>query len=184
MNRLLMIIALVAFTLATGCCSGTKVDWGGKLAVRQPDGTVLTNKDGEPFYENEKNHYEDSNWLTRREERGLEVTANADGSYQAKLDTRTNDVSENGIKMVQGSIEATTKLVTAVGEAYAKISGGAATDVTTAVVSKVIKAFTDGGGDTEKATVTTTDNAIKVSDGNICTTCDPQGNCTTGACSQ
>lgn len=186
MNKMLMLCALVALALIglTGCTSMTEVDWGGRMAVRQPDGTVLVNKDGEPFYESGKNHYRDSNWLTKREERDVAVKANPDGSYEAGLGSRSNDVSENGIKMVQGSIEATTKLVTAVGEAYAKISGGAATDVTTAVVSKVIQAFTSGGGNTEKATVTTADSTIKVSDGSICTTCDQQGNCTTGACSE
>ena len=186
MNKMLMLCALVALALIglTGCTSYTEIQWGGKTALRNADGTVITSPQGEPYYETAPNTYEDHNWLTKREERDVAVEARPDGSYTAKLGARTNDVSENGIQMVQGSIEATTKLVTAVGEAYAKISGGAATDVTTAVVSKVIQAFTSGGGNAEKATVTTKDNTIKVSDGSICTTCDPQGNCTTGACSE
>lgn len=185
MNKLLMLCALVALTLATGCCSGTEVHFGGKTAVRNPDGTVIVDKDGAPYYESEKNTYEDSNWLTKREERDVKVKVNADGSYEAGIGSRVNDVSENGIKMVTGSIEATTKLVSECAAAYVKIAGGGvATDATTAAVSKIIQAFTSGGGDTEKATVTTDEatKTVTVSDGTICTTCDESGNCTTGAC--
>ena len=185
MNKMLMLCALAALSILglVGCTSSTRIEWGGKTALRNADGVVVVSKDGQPYYETAPNTYKDSNWLTKREEREVEVVANADGSYTAKLGSRTNDVSENGIRMVTGSIEATTKLVSACAEAYVKIAGGGvATDVTTAVVSKVIQAFTSGGGDVGKATVTTTDNAIKVSDGAICTTCDPDGNCTTGAC--
>jgi len=186
MKKMMMICAaVVALLMGAGCTSTTRVEWGGKQAVRNSDGTVLVSKDGSPYYESEKNVYKDSNWLTKREERDLSVKANADGSYEASLGSRVNDVSENGIKMVTGSIEATTKLVAECAAAYVKIAGGGvATDATTAVVAKVISAFKSGGGDTEKATVTTTDNTVKVSDGSVCTTCDPQGNCTTGACSE
>lgn len=185
MKHMLKLCALATLVLLglTGCTSYTEIKWGGKTALRHADGTVITSPQGEPYYDTAPNTYEDHNWLTKREERDVAVEARPDGSYTAKLGSRTNDVSENGIRMVTGSIEATTKLVSACAEAYVKIAGGGvATDVTTAVVSKVIQAFTSGGGDVGKATVTTTDNAIKVSDGAICTTCDPDGNCTTGTC--
>lgn len=187
MNKILMYCALVALALIglTGCTSYTEIKWGGKTALRNADGTVIVSPQGEPYYETAANTYEDHNWLTKREERDVAVEARPDGSYTAKLGARTNDVSENGIKMVTGSIEATTRLVSECAAAYVKIAGGGvATDATTAVVSKIIQAFTSGGGNAEKATVTTTAQGVQVSDGNICTTCSADGTCTTGACSE
>ena len=186
MNKMLMLCALAALFIAglTGCTSYTEIKWGGKTALRNSDGTVIVSPQGEPYYETAPNTYEDHNWLTKREERDVAVEARPDGSYTAKLGGRTNDVSENGIKMVTGSIEATTRLVSECAAAYVKIAGGGvATNATTAVVSKIIQAFTSGGGNAENAKVTTTDKGVQVSDGTICTTCTPDGTCTTGACS-
>ena len=62
--------------------------------------------------------------------------------------------------------------------AYVTIAGGGAqADTTTAIVSKVIKYFTDKGGNVEKATVTTDEAAktLKVDDGTTCISCDAAG---------
>lgn len=186
MNKMLMLCALAALFILglTGCTSTTKVEWGGKTAVRQPDGTVLTDDKGTPYYESGKNVYKDSNMLTKREERDLKVKANADGSYEAALGSRVNDVSENGIKMVTGSIEATTKLVSACAAAYATIAGGATADAATTVVSKMISYFTSKGGKVDNATVTTdkASGTVQISDGTVCTTCTADGTCSDGAC--
>ena len=180
-------IALASCTVAmTGCTSSTRIEWGGKTAVRQPDGTVLVDEKGTPHYESEKNVYKDSNWLTKREERDVKVKVNADGSYEAGIGSRVNDVSSNGVSMVTGGIEATTKLVSTCAAAYATIAGGGAqADTVTSVVTKMISYFTGKGGDAAKATVSTDGNAVKVTDGTTTILCDKDGNCSdcaTGAC--
>lgn len=181
MKKLMMVVAVgAAIATMTGCTSATRIEWGGKRAVRNPDGTVLADKDGKPYYETEKNHYEDSNWLTKREERDVKVDAKADGSYTASLGSRVNDVSSNGVAIVTGGINELTKLVATAADAYVKIAGGGAqADTAISTASKVINYFASKGGDVEKATVTTdtASNTLKVSDGTICVECDAQGNC-------
>ena len=186
MNKMLILCALMALFIAglTGCTSYTEIKWGGKTALRNADGTVITSPQGEPYYETAPNTYEDHNWLTKREERDVAVEARPDGSYTAKLGGRTNDVSENGIKMVTGGIEATTKLVSACAATYATIAGGATADAATTVVSKMISYFTSKGGNVDNATVTTDKESgtVKISDGTVCTTCTADGTCSDGAC--
>ena len=178
-----MIIALAAGAAAmmTGCTSSTKIAWGGKTAVRQPDGTVLVDEKGPPHYESETNVYEDSNWLTKREERDVKVKVNADGSYEAGIGSRVNDVSSNGVAIVTGSIDATTRLVSTCAAAYVTIAGGGAqADTVTSVVTKMIRLFRSKGGDVAKATVTTDEAArkITISDGTACVECSEAGACT------
>ncbi len=176
----IMILAALGAAFA-GCTSSTLIEWGGKSALRNPDGTVITAPDGTPYYESGKNRYEDHNCLTKREERDVKVEVQSDGSYSASLGSRVNDVSTNGIAMVTGGINAMTKLVSTCAAAYVTIAGGGAqADTVTSIVSKMIKSFVDKGGATEKATVTTdtTKNTLKVSDGSTCVECDAAGNCT------
>ncbi len=178
MKKITILAALVA--VFAGCTSSTSIKWGGKKAVRNPDGAVITAANGTPYYESEPNVYEDSNWLTKREERDVKVEVQADGAYTASLGSRVNDVSTNGIAMVTGGINAMTKLVSTCAAAYVTIAGGGAqADTTTAIVSKMVKYFTDKGGDAEKATVTTdtTTGTVKISDGTVCTSCTADGTC-------
>ena len=178
MKQILILAALVA--VFAGCTSSTSIKWGGKKAVRDADGTVLTAADGSPYYESEPNIYDDFNWLTKREERDVKVDVQSDGAYTASLGSRVNDVSTNGIAMVTGGIGAMTKLVSTCAAAYATIAGGGAqADAATAIVSKMVKYFTDKGGDAEKAAVTTDTVAgtVKISDGTICTSCTADGVC-------
>jgi len=179
MKHILILTALCA--AFAGCTSTTRIEWGGKSAVRNADGTVITAPDGTPYYESEKNIYKDSNWLTKREERDVKVEVQSNGAYTASLGSRVNDVSTNGIAMVTGGIGAMTKLVSTCAAAYVTIAGGGAqADTTTAIVSKVIQYFTDKGGNAETATVSTdtTAGTLKVSDGTTCVQCDASGNCT------
>ena len=179
MKKTMILAALVA--AFAGCTSSTSIEWGGKSALRNSDGTVITAPDGSPYYESEKNIYKDSNWLTKREERDVKVEVQPNGASTASLGSRVNDVSTNGIAMVTGGINAMTKLVSTCAAAYVTIAGGGAqADVTTTVVSKIIKSFVDKGGDTDKATVTTdaAQNTLRVSDGSTCVECDAAGNCT------
>ena len=178
MKKITVLAALVA--AFAGCTSSTRIEWGGKAAVRDADGSVIKAPDGTPYYESPKNIYEDSNWLTKREERDVKVDVQSNGAYTASLGSRVNDVSTNGIAMVTGGINAMTKLVSTCAAAYVTIAGGGAqADTTTAIVSKMVKYFTDKGGDAEKATVTTdtTTGTVKISDGTVCTSCTADGTC-------
>lgn len=175
MKRMLMLVALAALTAVfTGCTSSTRIEWGGKMAVRQPDGTVLVDATGTPHYESEKNVYKDSNWLTKREERDVKVKVNADGSYEAGIGSRVNDVSTNGIAMVTGGLDATTKLVSTCAAAYMTIAGGGAqADTATALASKLVSYFVDKGGNADKATVSTdaASGTMTVTDGTTSVQC-------------
>lgn len=181
MKRMLMLVALAALTAVfTGCTSSTRIEWGGKMAVRQPDGTVLVDATGTPHYESEKNVYKDSNWLTKREERDVKVKVNPDGSYEAGIGSRVNDVSTNGIAMVTGGLDATTKLVSTCAAAYVTIAGGGAqADTATALASKLVSLFISNGGDADKATVSTdsASGTLTVTDGKTSVQCK-DGSCT------
>lgn len=180
MKKMLMLIALAALTVVfTGCTSSTRIEWGGKMAVRQPDGTVLVDANGTPHYEAEKNVYKDSNWLTKREERDVKVKVNPDGSYEAGIGSRVNDVSSNGIAMVTGSIDATTRLVSTCAAAYVTIAGGGAqADTATAIAAKIVSYFTSKGGDADKAKVSTdaASGTLTVTDGTTAVQCK-DGSC-------
>ena len=179
MKRMLMLVALAALTAVfTGCTSSTRIEWGGKMAVRQPDGTVLVDATGTPHYESEKNVYKDSNWLTKREERDVKVKVNADGSYEAGIGSRVNDVSTNGIAMVTGGVNSLTRLVSTCAAAYMTIAGGGAqADTAMELASKLVSYFVDKGGNADKATATASDGTVKISDGMTTVTCDKDGNC-------
>ena len=180
MKYMIMTIALAALTAVfSGCTSSTRIEWGGKMAVRQPDGTVLVDASGTPHYESEKNVYKDSNWLTKREERDVKVKVNPDGSYEAGIGSRVNDVSTNGIAMVTGGLDATTKLVSTCAAAYVTIAGGGAqADTATALASKLVSYFVNKGGNTYKATVSTdaSTGALTVTDGTTSVQCK-DGSC-------
>ena len=176
MKQTMILAALVA--AFAGCTSSTSIKWGGKKAVRNADGTVLAAANGSPYYESEPNVYDDFNWLTKREERDVKVEVQSDGAYTASLGSRVNDVSTNGIAMVTGGINSMTKLVSACAAAYVTIAGGGAqADTVTDIVSKMVKYFTDKGGNIEKAAVTTEAGMVKLSDGTVCTSCTQDGIC-------
>ena len=75
--------------------------------------------------------------------------ARFEGEYEGGAD------ATNLTQLVQTSLDSMTKLATAVGEAYAKIAGGAQADTALDVAAKVVNYFKSSGGDAEKATVTT-----------------------------
>ena len=100
------------------------------------------------------------------------------------LNKYERDLSTNAVVMVEKMFRGGADLELAIGDAYVKIAGGGAqADTVTEVAKKVYDAFTAGGGDPSKATVATEGDKLTSSDGSVCTTCTPDGNCTTGACS-
>ena len=120
----------------------------------------------------------------KEELKGLEIGVGTNGTVHLSLGTYDRDLSTNAVVMVEKMFSGGAQLAIAIGDAYTKIAGGGAqADTVTAVVKKVYSAFTSGGGDPSKATVATEGDKLTISDGSVCTTCTPDGQCTTGACS-
>ena len=115
---------------------------------------------------------------------GLAISVSTNGTVSLDLNKYERDLSTNAVVMVEKMFKGGADLALAIGDAYVKIAGGGAqADTVTEVVKKVYGAFTSGGGDPSKATVATEGDKLTISDGSVCTTCTPDGNCTTGACS-
>ena len=115
---------------------------------------------------------------------GLSISVSTNGTVSLDLNKYERDLSTNAVVMVEKMFKGGADLALAIGDAYVKIAGGGAqADTVTEVVKKVYGAFTSGGGDPSKATVATEGDKLTISDGSICTTCTPDGNCTTGNCS-
>ena len=116
---------------------------------------------------------------------GLAISVSTNGTVSLDLNKYERDLSTNAVVMVEKMFKGGADLALAIGDAYVKIAGGGAqADTVTEVVKKVYGAFTSGGGDPSKATVATEGDKLTISDGSVCTTCTPDGNCTTGACSE
>ena len=176
MNKLTIIAALVGCAILTGCVS-EEITWGGEKAVRNPDGTVLTNKDGVPYYEKEQNHLERFSHLNDTELKDFHVKADRE-SYEAAIGTLGSFTGSNTIGVINASIGGATKLVAECGVLYTKIAGGATVDVASAAVSKVVSFFQSKGGDVDKATASIEGDQLKITDGTTCVTCDKTGSCT------
>ena len=173
---------LFAALVAAGVCGcvSEELTWGGNKVVRQPDGTVLVDKEtGKPYYEKDQNHLERFSHLNDVELKELHVKADGD-SYEAHLGSLGSFTGSNTVNVISASLTGTTKLVAECGVLYSKIAGGAATDVVTAAVSKMVAYFASKGGDAEKATATLDEatKSVKISDGTTCVECDAAGNCT------
>ena len=116
---------------------------------------------------------------------GLSISVSTNGTVALDLNKYERDLSTNAVVMVEKMFKGGADLALAIGDAYVKIAGGGAqADTVTAFVKKAYAAFTGGGGDPSKATVATEGDKLTISDGSTCTTCTPDGNCTTGACSE
>ena len=179
---IVLLCAACGAAILTGCVSEEFI-WGGKKAVRQPDGTVLVNKDtGAPYYEKEQNHLERFSHLNDLELNELHVKADGD-SYEAHLGQLGSFTGSNTIGVINASLGGATKLVAECGVLYAKIAGGATVDVASAAVGKMVKFFQSNGGNVDQAKAELVDGKVQISDGTTCVTCDKAGNCTTGNCS-
>ena len=115
---------------------------------------------------------------------GLSISVSTNGTVALDLNKYERDLSTNAVVIVENMFKGGADLALAIGDAYVKIAGGGAqADTVTEVVKKVYGAFTSGGGDPSKATVATEGDKLTISDGSVCTTYTPDGNCTTGNCS-
>lgn len=100
------------------------------------------------------------------------------GTWSINADGYERDLSTNATLMVKEMFSGGAQLAIAIGDAYAKIAGGGAqADTALSVAKSVYSFFTSKGGDAAKATVTTSDGKLVVSDGSTCIECDAAGNC-------
>lgn len=114
---------------------------------------------------------------------GLSIGVETNGTVKLDLNRYNRDLSTNSVTMTKTMFDGGAQLVTAIGEAYVKIAGGGAqADTILSVARNAYNDFVLGGGDATKSTVTVDDGKVKVTDGSVCTTCKPDGTCTTGAC--
>ena len=177
MNKLTIIAAIIGCAIMTGCVS-EEITWGGEKAVRQPDGTVLVNKDtGAPYYEKDQNHLERFSHLNDIEFKDFHVKADKD-SYEAGIGTLGSFTGSNTIGVIDASLGGATKLVAECGILYAKIAGGATVDVASEAAGKVVQFFQSKGGDVDKATATIEGDKLQVTDGTTSVSCTADGTCT------
>lgn len=116
---------------------------------------------------------------------GLEIGVETNGTVKLSLGTYNRDLSPQAVTMVKEMFAGGANLAIAIGDAYTKIAGGGAqADTLMTMINKAYKAFTSGGGDASKAKVTINGETFDITDGSVCTTCTPDGNCTTGSCSE
>ena len=113
---------------------------------------------------------------------GFKVSVGTNGVLDVSLDTYDRDLSTNAVVLTKTIFDGSANLAQAVAKAYATISTGGSSDLTGAIVSKVVNYFKSKGGDASKSTVISDGTTIKVTDGSTCITCDADGNCTEGTC--
>ena len=174
---IVLLCAACGAVVLTGCVS-EEITWGGEKAVRQPDGTVLVNKDtGAPFYEKDQNHLERFSHLNDIEFKDFHVKADKD-SYEAGIGTLGSFTGSNTIGVIDASLGGATKLVAECGVLYTKIAGGVTADVASSAVSNAVSFFKSKGGDVDKATATIEGDKLKITDGTTCVSCTADGTCT------
>lgn len=111
---------------------------------------------------------------------GLEIGVHTNGSVTLALAKYSRDLSTNSVAMTREMFAGGANLVTAIGDAYVKIAGGGAqADAVIETAKRAYNLFSSSGGDPAKAVVTTSSSGLQVSDGSVCVTCDPAGNCST-----
>lgn len=182
MKKIMIALAACAAAVFTGCKSIEVERHAARLAtVENADGTVSVVKDAanNPVVLDggwEVDYFQHWNWqkfdsLSAKAGQGVSLDIN---NYEGGAD------ATNLTALVHTSLDGFTKLVATAADAYVKVAGGGAqADTAINVASKVVKFFSDKGGDVSKATVTadTASNAIKVTDGTTCVSCDTAGNC-------
>ena len=184
MKKTIVLAAQIGCAIALSGCVSEELTWGGQKAVRQPDGTVLVDtQTGRPYYEKEQNHLERFSHLTDAELKELHVRADAE-TYEAHLGHLGSFCGSNTVAVINAGLGGATKLVAEAGVLYAQIVGGASADVISSLIGKAVSLFKSKGGNVDTATATLDGDKLKISDGKTCVTCDANGNCTSGACSE
>ena len=177
LNKIIMLASMLAgASIITGCVS-EELTWGGMKAVRNPDGTVLVDKEtGKPYYEKDQNHLDRFSHLNDIEMKELHVKADGD-SYEAHLGQLGSFTGSNTVNVIGASLGGATRLVAECGVLYSKIAGGATADVASAVIEKLVSYFQSKGGNVDIAKVSADGDKLKITDGETCVTCTTDGTC-------
>ena len=188
MNKLMLIAAFFAATVLTGCQTRITATKHAE-AVHPIQRVVQVNGQDQVIVD--RYQVSSGGWeATARSPlyatealEGLSIDVETNGTVRLDLNRYNRDLSTNSVIMTKTMFDGGAALVTAIGEAYVKIAGGGAqADTVLSVARKVYTDFALAGGDATKSTVMIEDGAVKLSDGSVCTTCNPDGTCTTGAC--
>ena len=175
MKKLMMVaLAAGAAAVMTGCKS-IEVDRRGQQLATDKNGEVVKTAAGEPLVLDmgwEVDYFQHWNWQK------FDAMKAKAGEAELEINNYSSGADTNLTALVSASFSGGAQLATAIGDAYVKIAGGGAqADTVLNVTKKVISYFTSKGGDASKATVTTEDGKVKVTDGTTCVTCDKDGNC-------
>lgn len=182
MKQILILVALAAATIVTGCKS-IEVERNAQQVATWTDTNgvvraVCDNK-GKPVILDggwSVDYFQHWNW-----QKFDELSATAGTGVSLTINKYESGADSNLVALVSTSLDGLTKLTVAVGEAYVKIAGGGAqADTALKSASKIVNYFREKGGDVNKATVTADEAAktLKVDDGTTCISCDASGNCT------
>ena len=185
MNKLMIVAAIAAVSMLTGCQSVFEVTKKPE-SVHPIEKVVQVNGQDKVIVERyEKSsggyngYYRAPLWSTEHI-KGVKASVKTDGTFDLGIQDYQKELSTNAVNMTREMFSGGAQLATAIGDAYCKIAGGGAqADTVLNVASKAVKMFTDKGGDATKATVTTDEAAktLKISDGTTCVECSEAGVC-------
>lgn len=190
MNKLIMVTAAacaVALMGTTGCKSIEVERHASRIAtVQNADGTVsvVRDKENNPVVLDggwKVDYFQHWNW-----QRFDSLSAKAGAGVSLDINNYESGADSNLTALVHTSLDGATKLIATAAEAYVKVAGGAQADMALSVAQKVYTYFTGKGGDVSKAEIKTdtAENKFTVTDGKTSVTCDKDGNCTDGSCSE
>ena len=112
---------------------------------------------------------------------GLSLGIQTNGLVELELGHYGRDLSTNSVTTVREMFSGGAQLVTAIGDAYLRITGGGVTAETVlANANRIYSLFTSSGGNPSAASVTVNDadGSISVCDGTTCVNCNAAGLCT------
>ena len=181
----LMILAALAATLAALCGCQTRVTIESDATTPLPIQALVeengTNRVIITGYYEGRPHYlitARSPLYAKESVARFAAQVGEKGTWSINADGYSRELSTNAVAITHAMFEGGANLAVAIGDAYAKIAGGKAqADTALSVGQKVYQYFKSRGGDESNATLTTTANSLRVSDGSTCVECDAAGNC-------
>jgi len=174
MHKMLMLILAACAAAVTGCKS-IEVERHASTVATDSKGEVVRTAAGEPVILDggwDVNYFQ--HWNTQRFDT-LDAKA---GEASLSINNYQSSADTNLVALVDKSITGLGELATKVAAAYATVAGGGAqADTVASLAAKAVNLFTSSGGDTSKATVTTSDGAVTITDGSSTVVCK-DGDCT------
>lgn len=174
MKKLMLIAALVAAALVTGCRSVGVVNNGQDYVRTAAGDPVLV--DGKPVLYGKGwtvDHFQ--HWMITQADT-INATVKEDEISFMLNGLNTHPDAEGLDKVVDSSLKGTAELAAKIGAAVATSGGSVGSDV----VLGYVKQFLAKGGDPGKASVTISDGQITCTDGS----CSESWSCTDGSCSE